>query len=315
MKKVKLVLAAVIAVAGLLFTACNPTPQGKVTLVINPADTIVTVEPGQTLTWHVTISPDAVAKSTVGQLSVTELRNGTSTVLETNVYNSETAVEDDISYTVPKDVQNGEQIQIVFTATDGLSNNQTTYTVTLAVNAIIYAEVDNVTFTYNSTNLTNEMMAVLTKDGVSMADGNSTSGQIAFVYNGSDNIRNTVASPNADEIKQLYSANGITYTTDDKQVTFFNRVTDATWDNVDANYINNLSLDENSSDNVGNTASLGYGVSIIKVGDLVAFNNPKTGVKGVMKITNVQYAKDGIKITATMTADIKYLVYPNTSAK
>ncbi len=316
MKKIKLILAAIVAVAGLLFTACNPTPQGSVSLVVQPADTLLSVEPGDTLTWHITISPDAVEKSTVGQLTVTEIRGGTSQGLITNVYDSETTVEDDFSYVVPSNADDGEQIQIVFTATDGLSNNQTTFTVTLVVNATIYVSATDVTFTYNSTSLDNEMMAVLSRDGISMADGNSTSGQIAFIYVGSTNVKNTIASPNAQEIADAYNYNNVTYTTSDKQITFFKRITgDVTWDNVDANYINNLTLDENTTDYIAGSQNLGYGVSVVGVGDLVAFNNPTTGVKGVLKVTYIQYAKSGAKITATLRADIKYLAYPNTSAK
>ena len=317
MKKIKLILAAVIAVAGLLFTACNPTSNGNVSLVIQPADSIMAVEPGQTISWHITISPDAVERSTVGQLTVTEIRNGVSNVLVTNVYNSETTVEDDFSYTVPDDANDGEQIQIVFTATDGLSSNQATFTVTLAVNAVVYVEGTDLTFTYVSTSLDNEMMAVLSRDGISLAGGTSTTGQLAFIYVGDTTnlIHNTIASPNAQEIADAYSYNGINYTTDDKQVTFYKKVTDVTWDGVDANYINNIVLDENSTDYIAGSPNLGYGVSMLQVGDLVAFNNPQTGVKGVLKVTNIQWAKSGVKITATMTVDIKYLAYPNSSAK
>ncbi len=316
MKKIKLILAAVVAVAGLLFTACNPTPQGSVSLVVNPSDTVMSVEPGDTITWHITISPDAVEKSTVGQLTVTEIRNGNSNVLTTNVYNSETTVEDDYVYVVPNNVEDGEQIQIVFTATDGLSNNQTTFTVNLVVNATVYVEATNVTFTYKSTTLDNQMMAVLSRSGISMADGHSTSGQIAFIYNGANNVRNTIASPNADEIRQVYAANGKTYTTTDKQITFFKKLSGITWADVDANYINSdLTVDENNTDYISNSQNLGYGVALVQNGDLIGFNNPKTGVKGVLKVTNISTAKNGVKITATLTADIKYLAYPSTSTK
>jgi len=317
MKRIKYFLLASVAFLGFLFTSCNPTPEGVVSLVVDPSDSILTVEPGQTISWHLTMSPDPVENSTVGQLTITQIRNGESEELETNVYNSESTVEHDFSYTVPDDVEDGEQIQIVFTVTDGLSNNQTSFTVYLeaSVQTITYAEINDVQFTYISTNLENEMMIVLTAEGYSMAGGTSTEGQLAFGYNGADHIRNIIASPNAQEIVELFDANDVTYTTDDKQITFIKRI-NATWEDIDANYIiNDLVVDENNTDYIANSQNLGYGASVVLVGELIAFNNPNTGVKGVLKVTYLGRDKSGEKLTTDLRADIKYVVFPNTSAK
>ncbi len=317
MKKIKLVLALVVAVAGLLFTACNPESNGKVTLVLNPADTMLTAEPGDTLTWHYTLSPDAVEKSTVGTLTIKEIRgNGTENGLLTSVYNSEVSVEDDFSYVVPSDAQDGEEIKIVFSVTDGVSGLETDYTVTIVINAIMYVEATNITLTYVSTSLDNQMMLVMTRDGISLEGGNSTAGQIAYIYNGDVNIKNTLASPNAQEIVDVYSVNGVTYTTNDKQITFFKKLSGVTWDAIDAQYINdNVTVDETTSDYIAGSQTLGYGVAVVVNGDLVAFNNPATGVKGIVKVNTIEFAKSGSKITTTINVDVKYLAYPATNAK
>ncbi len=317
MKKIKLTLALVIAVAGLLFTACNPKSNGKVTIVLNPADTMLTAEPGDTLTWHYTLSPDAVEKSSVGTLTIKEIRgNGTENGLLTSVYNAENSVEDDFSYVVPSDAQDGEQIKIVFSVTDGVSGLETDYTVTIVVNATMYVEATDLTLTYVSTSLDNQMMLVMTRNGVSLEGGTSTDGQIAYVYNGDVDIKNTLASPNAQEIADAYAPNGINYTTSDKQITFFKKLSGVTWSDIDAQYINdNVTVDETTSDYIAGNSNLGYGVAVVGVGDLVAFNNPTTGVKGVVKVNNIQYAKSGAKITATINIDLKYLAYPANNAK
>jgi hypothetical protein len=296
-----------------LFTAC-PIPQGQVSITIDPAGNL-TVKPGQVVTWNVTLTPDSVNKSTLGKFYV--LANN-DTVFATDLQNSSEPRSFQVNYTVPADAQNGQQITVTFIAYDGVSGLQSSLSVTLTVEAEYYVESDNITFEYVSTSLDNQMMLLLSKDGYQLRDGEDTLAQIAYIYVGDqDNlIHNTLASPNAYEIADAYSYNGIEYTTDDKQITFFKRVTGQyTWDAITKDDVDNLTVNETNTDYIGNSQNLGYGVSPVEVGDIVAFYNPKTNVKGFIYVTYIEFAKNGAKITAHMTVDVKYVVYPSETAK
>ncbi len=309
MKKLLGALGALALVITLALTSCQP-PKGVITITLSPSDTVLTVQPGQTVTWHITLTPDAANKGAVGKLTVTV--NG-STVFDNDFGGAKEAVDTTVSFQVPTSAKSGDQYNVVFTATDANSGLSASVTVLLNVVAETYVEEDNVTMNWVSTSLTsNSMMMDLTKDGVQLENAESTTGQIAYVYNGDASVLNTLASPNADEIAQAYSANGITYSTDDKQVTFMKRVTTSyVWDNIDQATIDSLNLDENSTDYIANSTSLGYGVSTLSTGDIVAFYNPQTNVKGFIRVVSFSTAK-GSQISTTLTVDVKYVVYPQT---
>ena len=309
MKKLLGALGALALVITLALTSCQP-PKGVITITLSPSDTVLTVQPGQTVTWHITLTPDAANKGAIGKLTVTV--NG-STVFDNDFGGAKEAVDTTVSFQVPTSAKSGDQYNVVFTATDANSGLSASVTVLLNVVAETYVEEDSVTMNWVSTSLTsNSMMMDLTKDGVQLENAESTTGQIAYVYNGDASVLNTLASPNADEIAQAYSANGITYSTDDKQVTFMKRVTTSyVWDNIDQATIDSLNLDENSTDYIANSTSLGYGVSTLATGDIVAFYNPQTNVKGFIRVVSFSTAK-GSQISTTLTVDVKYVVYPQT---
>ncbi len=303
LKNLAIGLAAVLV--GVLFTAC-PTPQGTISITIDPAGDME-VEPGQVVTWNVTLAPDSAMSSALGDFYVIA---NSDTVFSTNLNGATDTKTFQISLTVPEDAPNGEVINVQFVAVDALSKLESSVSVKLTVNGETYVTQDQITMEWNTTSLDNTMMLVLTKDGISLEGGTSTAGQIAYMYNGDASILNTLASPNADEIAQAYSYNNITYTTDDKQETYFQRVTDQyTWDAIGQTDCENINIDATTSSLIANSSSLGYGVSTLAVGDIIAFYNPATNVKGFIKVDSYSTAK-GEKLTTTLTVDIKYIAVP-----
>ena len=311
MKTLKGLAAGLFAVLiTILFTAC-PNPQGQISITIDPAGNL-TVAPGQTVTWNVTLTPDSTQSSALGQFFVIANQD---TVFNTDLQGVTESRSFQVNYTVPQDAQNGQNINITFVAVDAKSGLSSSVAVVLTVNAETYQEHQDITLTWNSTTLDNHMMLVLTSDGVSLDGGGSTVGIIAYMYNGSDNIRNTIASPNAQEIADAYSANGINYSTSDKHETYFKRVTgQVNWDDIDQATIDNLALTANESDVIAGNPDLGYGVSTLAANDIIAFDNPATNVKGYILVKSFSTAK-GAKISTTLTIDIKYVAGPAQTAK
>ncbi len=311
MKTLKGLAAGLFAVLiTILFTAC-PNPQGQISITIDPAGNL-TVQPGQTVTWNVTLTPDSTQSSALGKFFVIVDQD---TVFNTDLQGVTETRSFQVNYTVPQDAQNGQNINVTFVAIDAKSGLSSSVAVTLTVNAETYHEFQDITLNWNSTTLDNQMMLVLNSDGYSLAGGNSTDGIVAYMYNGSQNILNTLASPNAQEIADAYDANGVTYTTSDKHETYFKRVTgQVNWADIDQAAIDNLSIGASESDLISGSANLGYGVSTLAANDIIAFDNPATNVKGYILVKSMSNAK-GAKISTTLTIDIKYVAGPVQTAK
>ena len=149
-------------------------------------------------------------------------------------------------------------------------------------------EYSNITLQYISTSLYNNMM-LITSDGTT-ADGNSTNGDIALIWQSTYGY--SLCSPDAEWITELYSWNGITYTTDDKKHTKIMLLSSANFDDINADYLEELNITEQT------VAGGGVGVTDLYVSDIVAFET-NTGKKGVLQVVT------NSKLTKNMTMDIK----------
>ncbi len=312
MKKIGLYFGLIVVSLSMLLTACNK-PSGVLSMVVSPNDTLITnVAPGDTLTWQVSIVPDAVEESTVGEVSVTVESAGVINTLMDSTYNSEGTVNFSFSIVIPQEAQDGQEFVVNITATDGKSGNPISFETTVVVNAEQYQEVSDITLYWNSTDLATNLALLLTKDGAQTVDANSTDAILSYMYNGDASILNTIASPDADEIAQAYAANGITYTTSDKQNTIIAKYTGTTpWEDMDETFVRSYD-NEITTDYIAGNPDLGNGVSTLTVGDILIFQNKATGVLGVLRVTNLSTAK----FTSNLTVDVKYVVMPaSTTAK
>ncbi len=310
MKTLRNLAAGLFAVlVAVLFTAC-PNPQGQIAISIDPAGNL-TVKPGETVSWNVTLTPDSTQSSALGQFYLIANQD---TVFQTDLNGTTESQTFQVNLTIPDSAVNGEQINVTFVAVDAKSGLSSSISVVLTVETEVYNEFQNVTLNWVSDDITAKMMLVLSSDGYSLADGNSTDGIIAYMYNGDADVLNTLASPNAQEIVDAFSANGVSYDTSNKHETYFKRMSNLNWDDIDQATIDSLDLSADQSDVIANNADLGYGVSVLSVGDIVAFYNAATNTKGFIKVDNISTAK-GTLISTDMTVDVKYVIGPSMTAK
>ncbi len=310
MKTLRNLAAGLFAVlVAVLFTAC-PNPQGQIGISIDPAGNL-TVKPGETVSWNVTLTPDSTQSSALGQFYLIADQD---TVFQTDLQGATESQTFQVNLTIPDSVTNGQQINVTFVAVDAKSGLSSSLSVVLTVETEVYNDFQNITLNWNSEDITTQMMLVLSADGYSLADGNSTDGVVAYMYNGDADVLNTLASPNAQEIADAFSANGVSYDTSNKHETYFKRMSNLNWDDIDQATIDSLNLSADQSDVIANNANLGYGVSTLSVGDIVAFYNAATNTKGFIRVDNISTAK-GTLIATNMTVDLKYVIGPSTTAK
>ncbi len=294
MKKMKLFLGAFAFLAvGLLFTACNP--ETRVTIKITGDSTAYQ---GDTVKFSVQLTPDI--KGELGDVSVTD--NG-SFKKDTSL-NGTSTVTLNYEYVVPANADTSKFISIVVTAIDGKSgeSNTETFNIKVSVKPPSYPEIvstKDVKATYISTTLTNEMMYVLGTDGVTTANGSSTDGDLAFVWQNTYGY--SVCSPDAQWIADLFIANGVTYTTSDKKNTKIQKYS-GNWADLNEETINALQITSETVQGGGN------GVQGLSEGDILIYETAD-GRKGAIKITS------NAKITKYMTADFVYQKTPASSGK
>lgn len=294
----KFLLGSLLAVLALVFTACGPT-ETKVDVTVTPTDTSVT--PGSTVDFSVVLTPQTIDKGELGAFTV---RDNNDSTIYTDDFSKETNSKTvTVSYTVPETAVAGTTITLTFEAVDGKSGQsnaaQANITVVSGVPQMVTA--NNIQSTYNSTTLDNKMMFVLGSDGVTLDGGNSTDGDLAFVWQ--NDYGYSICSPNADWIAELFSYNGVTYTTSDKKITKIQRYNgDVTFDNLTAEDLDSLTVTTETVQGGGN------GVQDLNEGDVIVFET-QDGRKGALEvITNA-------KVTKNMTANLKYQATSSSAAK
>ncbi|MBN2892677.1 MAG: hypothetical protein JXL97_12485 [Bacteroidales bacterium] len=285
MKKFRFFLGA-LAVLGFvsLFTACNP--ETSVTLNITPEEDVVAA-PGDVVTFSFILTP-----ATDGELGDFSITDADGNELFAATYSGNSSEEDSIQYTVPTDAVVGTDIVLTFTALDGKSGNQTTRTRGINVQSGIpeIVTATNITSDYSSTTLANNMMFDLTPTGVELEGGDYADGELAFVWQTTYGY--SVCSPDAGWIADLYSYNGITYSTSDKQTTKIMKYTGA-WADLTQEAINALSITSETVTGGGN------GVQYLTAGDIIVYET-EDGRKGALLVNT------NSKIEKHMNADLMF---------
>ena len=294
MKNVKFFLGALAVLAVTFFTACTDSTQVAVT--VDPVTT--TAAPGDVVSYSVTLTPDAINNGELGDFFI-ETADGTELFSQSFTGGNSDSVTYD--YTVPSDATVGEDITLTFRAIDGKSGIETstnaTITVEIGLPEIVSAK--DIQSNYVSTTLSNNMMFVLGESSCTTADGNSTDGDLAFVYQSTYGY--SVCSPNADWISTLYSYNGVTYTTSDKNETKI-ALYNGNWADLDQTTINDLTVTTST------VAGGGNGVQNLNEGDIVVFETAD-GRKGALLV------KTNAKVSKYMTADLMYQATPASAGK
>ena len=277
---------------GMLFTACNP--DTTVTIVLNQDS--VTADPGDIVTFAVTLTPDAANKGELGDFSVSDSANFSMD----STFSGSNSASFNVKYTVPEDAAN-TTITLTFTAIDGKSGYSTTESARIIVGSGLpeIVETKDVKATYVSTTLENNMMYVLGADGVTTANGSSTDGDLAFVWQNTYGY--SICSPDAQWIHDLFAANGQNYTTSDKKNTKIMKY-NGNWDDLNQETINALQITSETVSGGGN------GVQNLNEGDIVVYETAD-GRKGALKVNT------NTKVTKYMTADLKYQKTPASSGK
>ncbi len=286
MKRVKFLLGMVAVLAVTFFSSCIDDTV-KVAIKVNP--TTVTAAPGDAVHFVATLTPDVLNKGELGSFSI-ETADGTQ--LFTKEFTGSNTDSASFDYTIPADATVGEDITLTFRATDGKSGTQsfTTATITVALGLPEILSASAIQSSYVSTTLSNTMTFVLGADACSTTGGTSTEGDLAFVYQNTYGY--SVCSPNAGWIHDLYSYNGINYTTADKKETKIQLYT-GNWADLTQEAINKLTVTTSSLTGGGN------GVQNLNEGDIVVFETAD-GRKGALLV------KTNAKITKNMTADLMY---------
>ena len=210
MKKIKILLS--IFVVAVFFSACD---RVETIVTVTVKQNLTTAAPGDTVVFNIFLSPDHLNKGELGAFSILT----DSTEIFTKTF-SGTAVDSlTYNYVIPANAEVGKDIVLTFKAVDGKSNKENTATASISVKAGIpeILSVSAIQSSYVSTTLDNSMTFVLGADACTTTGGSSTDGDLAFVYQNTYGY--SICSPNATWIHDLYSYNGIDYTTSDKKET------------------------------------------------------------------------------------------------
>ncbi|MBN2664451.1 MAG: hypothetical protein JXR68_12445 [Bacteroidales bacterium] len=294
MKNVKFFLGALAVLAVTFFTACTESTQVAVT--INPTTT--TAAPGDVVSYSVTLTPDAINNGELGDFFI-ETADGTQLYSQSFTGGNTDTLSYD--YTVPANAVVGEDITLTFRAIDGKSGVEasTNATITVEIGLPDIVSATDIQTNYVSTSLANSMMFVLGETSCTTADGNSTDGDLAFVYQNTYGY--SVCSPNATWIADLYNYNGVTYNTSNKNETKI-ALYNGNWADLDQTTINNLTVTTST------VAGGGNGVQNLNEGDIVIFETAD-GRKGALLV------KTNAKISMYMTADLMYQATPASAGK
>ncbi len=282
--KPTLKIFSLIIITSFLFS-CNPATQVKIEF----APENITTAPGDTASFRIIFIPDAMNG---GELGETFICDKDSVKLYEKIFTGKVADSVRYNYVVPADANIGEQIELIICAID---KNQTSkvcknfiITVGLTIPEIITSTDVHSTF---SATVIDSMSIELNKSGAIVDSGSSTSADIEFIWN--ETYGYCVVSPNSAWISDIFSTNGITYSTDDKNGTKF-QLSDSAW-----TYFNRTTINEIKIENTNLQGGDGFGIQNLKEDDIIIFET-HDGRKGAMKIN---FMTKGQKF---LISDIKY---------
>ena len=301
MKKMKLFLGVVFVAFSLFFVACTGT--SKVQLTVSPLD--VTAAPGETIEFTAILTPDVINGGSLGAFTITD---SAGTELYSHTFSGVSSDSVKYSYTVAASATLGTEIFLTFTATDGVSNNNATATavITVGTDTPILVDAKDKQAVFTTTTLSDNFLFALGSDAVTMVDGNSNDGDLAFVWNNDPDYQYSIVSPDSQWITELYSFNGITYDHASKKNTKIMMYAGGkAWADITADDINNLTVVSETTQNAGDD---GNGVQNLSQGDIVVYET-EDGRKGALLV------KTNAKATKNMTVDLKYQATSSGSTK
>lgn len=196
-----------------------------------------------------------------------------------------------------------DQISVKFTVTDeeGETNDDIVdIIVGSAAPVITMNTYTGVGLSYTSTTLADNCM-FNAATGTSL-NANGTAADMDFAYAWQNTYGYSIVSPNAAWLADLWSVNGITYTTADKNTTKFQAYTAKAYADITVDDLNDLTI-ATSTTVVGG----GNGIQGLANGDLVAFITDD-GYKGVVEFNSLA------KVTKTCTVNVK-VVAPASDTK
>lgn len=290
MKKMKLFLGLAFVAVATFLVSCNPT--GALQITVTPES--VSAAPGETVTFDVVLTPDAINSVNLGTFTISQ--NLDSTIYTQDMQGASNSKTVSFDYTVPSDATLGNDIVLSFMITDPNGNNPASKVATITVGTSTPQLVDahGMQATYTSTTLADNFMFKLGTSHVTMVNGNATDGDLAFVWQNTYGY--SVVSPDCPWITELYGYNNITYSTADKKTTKIMKYTAGTWADLTAGAIDSLTV---TTSTVSSANGSGNGVQGLNQGDIVVYQTAD-GRKGALLV------KTNAKTTKYMTADLKY---------
>lgn len=156
-----------------------------------------------------------------------------------------------------------------------------------------YPEIQTFTgkqFTFTTTDPNSSFLLNAETGAVMGANGTAADMDLAFAWNGTSNLLYSVVSPDNTWIAEIFSINGKTYSTADKNKTKIQKYT-GDFATLDAETIDGMTITSET------TTSGGNGVNNVAANDLIAFETAD-GLKGVIKIGNMS------KVTKYLTVDM-----------
>ena len=292
MKKLSVLLGTftmIVMVA--LFSACDKTYDVPTVTVTQDVDTVVLgVE--TVVTFTVAVTPDVTNGSKITKLEI--VAPDTAQNFMKDDYESASTVNHTFEYTVAADVEAGE-LNFTFTGYDDQDQSKIEGTVFITVAApaepTFPVLVDwTGSLEYSSSTLGNTMMLVCGVDGATTGGGTETNADLAFVWQSTYGY--SVVSPDAAWIADLYSYNGITYSTSDKNNTQIMLYT-GEWADLTDEVIDGLIITTATVTGGGN------GVQGVNTGDILVYKTAD-GQKGAFLVTS------NSKITKNMAGEAKY---------
>lgn len=303
MKKLNVILGTFMVAVVALLASCNPDPETYVTITVDTNN--VSIAPGESYTFEITMTPDMVEEGQVGDMTIAE----GSVVLDSASFNSSSEVKHSFTYTVASDAVEGTDISLAVEVFDAVSGNGSTETISITVGAVPNVVVSHTALTLNydngSTGFASSTPMLKIEKDMDNATVNCTvvgpeEGNVGLVYQ--SQYGNALASPDASWLETMYTINGASYSANGKTHTKLMKFT-GDYDALTVEDIQNMTVTEEYL--AGNDAN-GVAVDNLASGDYVAFETAD-GVKGVFKVTASKGTEKGTKATSDITMDVKVL--------
>ncbi|MCB2207169.1 MAG: hypothetical protein KQH67_02630 [Bacteroidetes bacterium] len=302
MKKLSFLFMA-FALSAFILSSCSEDedPVLAPVITVTPANDTVKVNVGDFVDYAINWSADPLLSAKISYKAGTsqQIIHDTTFASGVTTYNYNVEVE------IPDVIPAGTVVELTFV---GITSDQ----VSTTVSKYILVETSMATYTdvvlqaqangpisadtslcfYSAT--TNEKFTYNQQDG---DDAVSTLIDIVFVHHTifKANVDLSFQSPNSSNLKQMWNdIAGFDYNTDNKNQTYFKKISNVDWDNLDFNGI------EDAVGNIGTEEK----VEDLYIDDFIAFET-HLGIKGILKITDTNIVEGNEFNATTITFDVK----------